>query len=138
MSRTLSRFGRRADLCRIKHVAWDDDDGDAGEIDCGEHGNLDHLAVIAALFEKILRMRLLEAVAVDFDTEDVRGNGEYGNPAAIAVEEAVDEVQVARTAARGAGGEGAGKVCVGPRGEGSNLLVAHAPIRWFRLCVKRQ
>src|SRR4029077_19870588 len=45
--------------------------------------------------------------------------------AAVAIEESVDEVQVAGTAAPGADGEGAGEVCFGAGGERGGLLVTH-------------
>jgi hypothetical protein len=42
-----------------------------------------------------------------------------------AVEETVDEMQIAGPAAAGADGEAAGDVGVGARGEGGDLLMAH-------------
>jgi hypothetical protein len=57
-------------------------------------GARDELAVMAALVEERLGMRLLEVAAAS-DAED-------RNTRAVAVEQAIDEVQIARTAAPGA------------------------------------
>ncbi len=114
-------------------LAGDDEDGDAGLCDGGAHGDLkqarklcgdaDHLAVATALLEEILRMRLLEVSGADLLRWDVRGDGEHGDAAAVTVEEAVDEVQIAGAAASGADGELAGEVRFGSGGEGGDLLV---------------
>ena len=50
-------------------------------------------------------MGLLKVVGADLGAGDVGGDGEYGDAAAMAVEEAVDEVEVAGAAACGADGE---------------------------------
>src|ERR1700683_678304 len=65
-----------------KDVARNDEDRDAGEIDGGANGDLerarhlfghaDHLAVVAALFEEVLRMRLLKVVSTDLGAGNVR------------------------------------------------------------------
>ncbi len=102
------------------------DGGAHGDLEQARHlfGDADHLAVVAALFEEILRMGLLKVAGADLVAGDMCGDGEDGNTAAVAVEEAVDEVQVAGTAAGGADGERAGEVGFGSGGEGSDLFVA--------------
>ena len=47
-------------------------------------------------------MRLLKVVAADLLPRDVRGDGQYRNPAAVGVIQTVDQVQVARSATGGA------------------------------------
>ena len=70
-------------------------------------------------------MRLLEVAGADLLRRNVRGDGEYGDTAAVAVEEAVDEVQVAGAAASGADCERAGEVRLGSSGEGCDFFVAN-------------
>src|ERR1700744_2153512 len=108
-------------------VTGDNDDGDTGEINGSTHrdledaghlfGDPDHLAVVAALFEEILRVGFLEVVGADLGAGDVSCDGENGHAAAMAIEEAVDEVQIAGAAACSADGEGAGEMRVGSGGE---------------------
>jgi hypothetical protein len=64
-------------------------------------GDAYELAVGAALAEQLLGVGLLEVPATDLLARDVGGDGQHGGPAAIGIEEAVDEVQVARPAASG-------------------------------------
>ena len=70
-------------------------------------------------------MGLLEVSAADLMGGDLRGNGEDGHAAPVAIVQPVDQVQVARAAAAGADGELAGEVRLCPRGEGRRLLVPH-------------
>lgn len=62
-----------------------------------------YFAVMAALREKMLGMRLLEISTADFAAGNLSSNREHRYPASIAVVEAVDQMQVARSAAPGAG-----------------------------------
>jgi hypothetical protein len=73
------------------------------------HGNLKHtghlfglrnqLAIVAALREEMFRVGLLEVSAADFIAGDLRRDGQDRNPAAVAVVESVDQVQISGTAA---------------------------------------
>jgi hypothetical protein len=81
--------------------------------------------VVAAVLEEAFRMRRLKIIDADFRTRDVRGDGEHGNAAALAVEESVDEVQIAGTAAAGTDGEFTRQMRFSPRREGRALFVAH-------------
>ncbi len=120
---------------REEDLAGDHDDGDAVLLDGGPHGHFDdarrHLrradqfAVDAALGEQGLRMRLLEVLGADLRARDVRRDRQHGDAAAIGVEQAVDQMQVARPAAPGAHGELTGEPGVRGRGERGGLLVAH-------------
>ena len=70
-------------------------------------------------------MGLLKVVGADLGAGNVGGDGEDGHAAAMAVEEAVNEVEIARAAACRADGERAGEMRVGTGGEGGHLFVAH-------------
>ena len=74
-------------------------------------------------------MRLLEVGAADLGARDLGGDRQHRNAAAMAVEQAVDQVQVARPAAAGADRELAGQLRLGAGGERRHLLVAHMTIR---------
>jgi len=78
---------------------------------------------MTAFLEQCFRVRLLEIAAADFGGGDLRGDREHGDPRAVAIEQAVDEVQVARPAAPGTNGEGARQMRVGAGGESGDLLV---------------
>jgi hypothetical protein len=115
------------------HVARQHDHGDAAPLDRGadrdveDAGHLlgvgDGLAVVAALAEQRLRARLLEVPGPDLLARDLGRDGDHRHAAAVAVVQAVDEVQVARPAAPGARGQFAGQVGFGPRRERGRLLV---------------
>ena len=118
-----------------RDVAGDDDhrdaalgDGDADRLveDARQMVDVgDQLDVVRALGEQVLGMRRLEVLAADLRARDVGGDGQHRHAAALAVEQAVDQVQVARAAAAGADGELAGQVRLGAGGEGAGLLVPH-------------
>src|SRR3954453_9398868 len=71
-------------------------------------GNADELRVDTALAKKFLRVRLLEVASADLVARDVCGDREHGDAAAVCVEEPVDEMEIARPAARRADRELAG------------------------------
>src|SRR5580704_9986321 len=70
-------------------------------------------------------MRLLEIVRADLGRGNLRCYRHHRNARALAVEQAVDKVQVAGAATSGADREAAGNVGVGAGGEGGDLLVPH-------------
>ena len=78
----------------------------------------------AALAEQLLRVGLLEVAAADLGARDVRGDRQHRHPAAVRVEQPVDQVQVARSAAARAHRELAGQRGLGGRRERRRLLVA--------------
>ena len=86
-------------------------------------GRADQLAVHAALAEQLLRMGLLEVLPADLLGRDVRGDGQHRDPAAVGVEQAVDQVQVARSAAGRAHRQFPGQRRLGGRRERGRLLV---------------
>ena len=78
---------------------------------------------MTAFLEEIFRMRLLEIAAANFSGWNLRGDAEYGNARAVTVEQAVDEVQVARSAAAGANRELTREMGFGAGRERGDLLV---------------
>ena len=110
-------------------VAGNGDHGDAaareGGLDCDfKHaGHLlrlrNQLALMAALCKDLLRACFLKIVAANFAAGDLRGNGEHGDAAAVAIIEAVDEVQIAGAATAGAHGKLSGEMGFGSGGEGA-------------------
>jgi hypothetical protein len=87
-------------------------------------GARDEFAVVAALLEESFRVRLLEIAAADFSRRDLRGDREHRNPRAVTIEEAIDEVQIARPAASRADGEPARQMRLGTGSEGGDFLVS--------------
>ena len=65
----------------------------------------DELAVMAAFLEQVLRMGFLEIASADLGRRNLRGDRQHRHARAVAVEQAVDEVQIARAAASRADGE---------------------------------
>ena len=55
----------------------------------------------------------------------MRGNPEHGHARAMTVEQAVDEVQIARPATSRADRESSGQMRLRPGGEGGDFLMAH-------------
>ena len=70
-----------------------------------------------------MRVRLLEIAAAELSRGDVRGDTKHRNTRAVAIEQAVDKVQVARPAASGADRELTCQMRLGARRECGNLLV---------------
>src|SRR5262249_56810675 len=62
----------------------------------------DQLAKMAALLEQVLRVRLLEIAGADFRRRDLCRDGQHRQARAVAVEQAVDEMQISWSAAAGA------------------------------------
>ena len=119
-----------------RHIAGDDDDRDTllrqGRLD-GDFKKARHLrrmrhqlAEVAALLEQQLGVRLLKVVAANFRGGNMRGDGQHRHAAALAVVEAVDQVQIARPAASGADRQLARQGRFGSGGEGGRLFVPHA------------
>jgi hypothetical protein len=70
-------------------------------------------------------MRLLKIARADFRGRNVRSDTEDGYARSMALEQAVDEMQVARPAAAGADRKVAGEMCLGARREGGDLFMPH-------------
>ena len=78
---------------------------------------------MAAFAEQVLRMGFLEIACADFGRGDLRGNGKHRHTRAVAIKEAIDQVQITRPAAPGADRELARQMGLGARREGRDLLV---------------
>jgi hypothetical protein len=88
-------------------------------------GRAHQLAVDAALPEEFLWVRLLEVPAADLAARNLGGDRQDGYPAAVGVEQPVEQVRVPGTAARGADRQLAGDGRIRRCGEGRSLLVSH-------------
>ncbi len=128
------KLGRRRGRSRLQRdITGDDHDGHAALADRFADRDLERarhligagheLAVVAAFLEERFRMRFLEIVGADLGGGNVRGDGEHRHTRAVAVEQAVDQVQIARAAASRADRELAGQMRLGSGREGRNLLV---------------
>src|SRR5262244_4465629 len=78
---------------------------------------------MAALLEQLLRVRLLEIARADFRRRDLGGDCEHRQARAVAVEETVDEMQVAGPAAAGADRKLTGEMGFARGGKRCDLLV---------------
>ena len=78
---------------------------------------------MAALLEQILRVRFLEIARADFRRRDLGGDCEHWQARAVAVEETVDEMQIAGPAAAGADRELTGEMGFAGGGKRRDLLV---------------
>ena len=116
-----------------RNIARDDDDGDAAP----PHGRANgvfqdvrqlrrignQFAIMAAFAEQVLRMRLLKIAATDFGGRNLRGDGEHRRAAAMRIEQAVDEMQIAGTARPRADRKLAGDLRFSRGGKGRDLLM---------------
>ena len=88
-----------------EYLAGNDDDGDAVLLDGRTHRHLedprchlrgaDEFAVDTAFAEQILRVGLLEVLRTDLRARDVRRYRQHRHAAALCVEKAVDQMQIA-------------------------------------------
>src|SRR5262245_20633761 len=83
----------------------------------------DQLAKMAALLEQLLRMRLLKIAGADFRRWNLRRDSQHRHARAVAVEQAVDEMQIARSAAAGADRELTREMGLATGGKRRDLLV---------------
>jgi hypothetical protein len=79
---------------------------------------------MAALREKMFRMRFLKIAAADFLTWNLSGDGENGNAAAVAIVKPIDQMQVAGPTTSRADREVSGKVRFRARGKRRRLFVS--------------
>ena len=81
------------------------------------------LDVDRAFAEEFLRVGLLEVSGTDLRGGNVCGDRQHRDAGALRIEQAIDQVQVARTATADADRQLAGQGCLGARREGRRLLV---------------
>jgi hypothetical protein len=118
----LKRHVPRYDYDRDPTIADSLPDGDlqgAGHL--VSTGN--QLAIVTALLKQAFRMGLLEISGADLSRRNLGRNREHWHPRSVAVEQAVDEVQVAPPATASANGEVTRKMRLGAGREGGDLLV---------------
>ena len=70
-------------------------------------------------------MGFLEITRADLRRRDVGGNHQHRHARPVAVEQPVDKVEIARSAASGAHGQRSSEMRLGASREGRHLLVAH-------------
>ncbi len=132
--RNRCEMGRRTPRhLQQRDVAGHDEHGHAALADRGPHRAVEqfghlrrighHLAEMAAFAEQLGRMRLLEIIEADLGRRDMARDRQHRHPIAVAVEQAVDEVKVARAAAARAHRQFAGRGRLGPGGEGPRLFM---------------
>src|SRR6516165_8721424 len=68
-------------------------------------------------------MGFLKVAAADFGRRDLRGNAEHRHARSVTIEQAIDQVQIARSAAPGADSEFAHQMRLGASRKTGNLLV---------------
>jgi hypothetical protein len=78
---------------------------------------------MAAFAEQVLRVRFLKITATDFGGRNLRGDGEHRRAAAMRIEQAVDEMQIAGTARPRADRKLAGDLRFARGGKGCDLLM---------------
>ena len=94
--------------CLQGHVTRENDDGDAALSDRGAYGIFqdigklvgigDQLTIMAAFAEQVLRMGLLKVAAADLAGRDLCRDRQHRRTTTVSVEQAVDEMQIARAA----------------------------------------
>src|SRR5258705_7456401 len=114
-------------------VAGDHDNRDASLSDCFTDRDLEragHLigpghecAIVAAILEQDFGMRFLKIISTDLGRWDLCGNGKHRYPRAVAIEQSVDEMEIAGSAAAGANCKLACQMGLGTGREGCHLLM---------------
>jgi hypothetical protein len=77
---------------------------------------------MAAFAEQVLRMGFLKIPGPDLGRRDLRRNAKHRHARPVAVEQAINEVQIAGPAAAGTHGKFAGQMCLGARRKGGDFL----------------
>src|SRR5207253_7149905 len=83
---------------------------------------------LAAFLEVDFRMGGLEEIDADLAARDMCGNCQYRNAAPLAVEQTVDQVKIARTAAAGTDRQLAGQMRLGADRKSTRLNSSHVAI----------
>ena len=87
-------------------------------------GVVDDTDVVTASCKDGLGIRLLKILRAYFDAGDLRRNSQHRHAAALTIVQAVDEMQIARSAAAGAHGQCLRQVRFGPRSKGGDLFMS--------------
>src|SRR5580704_15721460 len=118
-----------------RHVAGQNDYGHSAFSDCTLHGDVkntlkllrirNQLTIVAAFFEKNFGMSFLEIPGADLAAWNMRCDREYRGIAAMSIEESVDQVKAAGTAAATAGRKFPAELSLGARRKSGSFFVAH-------------
>ena len=116
-----------------RYIAGQHDHGHAALLDGGAHRALQHARKlrrvgdqfdeVAALLEQVLRMGFLKVAEADFRRRNMCGDRQHRLMIAVAIEQPVDQMQIAGAAATGADSELAGRGGVCARCECSDFFV---------------
>ncbi|RML84546.1 hypothetical protein ALQ89_06473 [Pseudomonas amygdali pv. tabaci] len=116
-----------------RYIAGQDDNGNTFLADRRAHGTFQHtgelLGVadqfdeVAALLEQLLRVGFLKVIQADFRGRNVRSNRQHRHAVAMAVVQAIDQVQVARSAAACTDRQLAAGCRLGTGGEGCDFFM---------------
>ena len=79
---------------------------------------------MTALRKQMFRVRLLKISAADFVAGNLRRNGQHGDSPTMTIIEAVDQMEIAWTAASGAHGQLFGQLCFCAGSEGRCFFVS--------------
>jgi hypothetical protein len=131
--RTVAPLGGFAGPITECNVARQHDHRHAAFLDGRAHRTLQHawklrrvrnqFDEVTALLEQLLRMRFLKVAEPDFRRRNMRGDGQYRLLVTVAIEQAIDQMQIAWAATAGADSELAGGGRIGTRGKRRDLLV---------------
>jgi hypothetical protein len=80
---------------------------------------------MTAIFEQVLWMRLLKVATSDLMTRNLRRNGKDRHAIPMAIEEAIDEVKIARAATACAHGNLSCNMSIRSCGERGNLFMSY-------------
>ena len=109
-----------------RHAAFGDGDAHGALQNLRQlFGARDQFHVVAALLEQALGVRGLKVVNADFTARNVRGQRQHRHTAAMGVEQAVDQMQVAGPATAGTHRQFAGQMRFSACGKGCGFFVAH-------------
>jgi hypothetical protein len=86
---------------------------------------MDEFDIVTTFLEQHFGVGSLKIVDTDFRTRNMRGDSENRNTAAMAVEQAVDEMQIPRTTAPTTDCELPRQMSFGPGGERRAFLMPH-------------
>src|SRR5258708_1012032 len=80
---------------------------------------------MAAIFEQMLRMRLLKVAASNLVTRNLRRNSKYRHTIPMTIEETIDKVKIARAATARAHSDRTCKVSLRTGSKSSHLLMPY-------------
>ncbi len=100
-------------------------------------GSRNQLTIVTALLEQVFGMGFLEISGAEFGRRDLRGNGKHRQARPLTIEQAIDEVQIARSTATGADRKLACQMRFAAGRESCDLLVPHMHPFYLSLAADR-